>query len=146
MRSGYSLIQELSLASDYSVLVDVENLVSKVCEKLQLKEDTYGNILIAVTEAVNNAIEHGNKKQKDLTVDIKVYDSQSNFSFQIIDKGSGFNYNELPDPTAPENILKEDGRGIFLMKNLADEVSFEYPGNIVEIQFSKWLILRILVK
>ena len=125
MKEGYSLFQELSLSSDYNSLVDIENMVNDVCEKLHLPEDTYGNILIALTEAVNNAIEHGNQKKKELPVVVKVYDHQKGFCINV------------KDPTSPENILKEDGRGIFLMKNLADEVEFHENGNSVSIFFNK---------
>ncbi len=137
MKEGYSLFQELSLSSDYNSLVDIENMVNDVCEKLHLPEDTYGNILIALTEAVNNAIEHGNQKKKELPVVVKVYDHQKGFCINVKDQGVGFNFNDLPDPTSPENILKEDGRGIFLMKNLADEVEFHENGNSVSIFFNK---------
>ena len=137
MKEGYSLFQELSLSSDYSILVDIENMVNEVCEKLELPEDSYGNILIALTEAVNNAIEHGNKKKKELKVEVRVYDNDNGFCFNVTDQGLGFDYSNLPDPTAPENILKEDGRGIFLMKNLADEIEFYEKGNSVSIFFNK---------
>jgi serine/threonine-protein kinase RsbW len=53
------------------------------------------------------------------------------------DEGKGFDYHNLPDPTAPENILKENGRGIFLMKNLSDEIEFNDSGNEVTIYFGK---------
>lgn len=137
MRPGFELIHEISLASDPSVLVDVENLVNKICEKLNIPEDTYGNILIAVSEATTNAIQHGNENNKDLDIAIRVYDNKNSFYFNIIDKGKGFNFNDLPDPTSPENILKENGRGIFLMKNLSDDVVFNGSGNSVDIYFNK---------
>jgi serine/threonine-protein kinase RsbW len=68
---------------------------------------------------------------------VAVGDSTNAFCFKIKDQGKGFDYNNLPDPTAPENILKENGRGIFLMRNLSDEVSFNEAGNEVIIYFSK---------
>jgi serine/threonine-protein kinase RsbW len=86
---------------------------------------------------VNNAIEHGNQKRSDLSVEVGVGDSAEEFCFAIKDFGSGFDFNNLPDPTAPENILKENGRGIFLMRSLADEVVFENDGREVNIYFTK---------
>lgn len=137
MKEGYSIIEKVKLPTDYNSLVDVEALVSNVCEKLGVVEDAYGNVLIAVTEAVNNAIEHGNAMNKDLLVSVFVGDDDSSFCFNVMDEGKGFDYTNLPDPTSPENILKENGRGIFLMKNLADEVFFDAPGNSVNMYFNK---------
>jgi serine/threonine-protein kinase RsbW len=118
-------------------LVDVENLVEKVCQTIGIQEDAFGNVLIAVTEAVNNAISHGNEQDSTRSIDVMVGNSTESFCFKIKDQGLGFDYDNLPDPTAPENILKENGRGIFLMRNLSDEVSFNETGNEVIIYFSK---------
>jgi len=137
MKDGFIQIESLSIASDYSEVGKVENLIDEVCSKLSVKEDYYGNVLIAVTEAVNNAIQHGNKMKTELTVDLAVGDKDTDFCFSVNDQGSGFDYKHLPDPTAPENIEKEDGRGIFLMKSLAEEVEFCDGGKCVNIYFSK---------
>lgn len=137
MKEGFNIIEEITLPADYQSLVDVENLVDKVCQTVGIQEDAFGNVLIAVTEAVNNAISHGNKQNSSLSIDVAVGDSSDSFCFIIKDQGKGFDYDNLPDPTSPENILKENGRGIFLMKNLSDEVAFNDEGNEVIIYFSK---------
>lgn len=137
MKEGFSLIDSLNIQSDFQEMPKVEALVDKVCNEIGVNEDFYGNVLIAVTEAVNNAIEHGNQSQGSLVVSLAVGDAPSEFCFSVKDQGAGFDFNNLPDPTAPENILKENGRGIFLMKNLADELVFEDNGTKVSIYFSK---------
>ena len=137
MKEGFNIIEEITLPADFQSLVDVEKLVEKVCQTVGVQEDAFGNVLIAVTEAVNNAISHGNDQDNTLKIDVAVGDASDAFCFKIKDQGKGFDYNNLPDPTAPENILKENGRGIFLMKNLSDEVSFNEAGNEVIIYFSK---------
>lgn len=137
MKEGFTIIEQVKLPSDFASLVEVENLIDKVCSNLGVQEDAYGNVLIAVTEAVNNAIQHGNEENASLYVDVAVGDKESEFCFRIKDEGIGFDFNSLPDPTAPENLLKESGRGIFLMRNLADEVEFDGQGNSVNIYFSK---------
>jgi serine/threonine-protein kinase RsbW len=137
MKEGFTIIERLKLPSDFNALVDVENLVDRVCSDLGIQEEAYGNVLIAVTEAVNNAIHHGNEMKNNLFVDVAVGNNTDQFCFNISDEGNGFNYDSLPDPTAPENILKENGRGIFLMKNLADDVVFERNGSSVFIYFVK---------
>ncbi|MEN9988229.1 MAG: hypothetical protein RLZZ585_1268 [Bacteroidota bacterium] len=137
MKEGFNIIEEITLPADFQSLVDVENLVDKVCQTVGVQEDAFGNVLIAVTEAVNNAISHGNEQNGSLSIDVAVGDAIDSFCFKIKDQGEGFDYNNLPDPTAPENILKENGRGIFLMRNLSDEIAFNEAGNEVIIYFSK---------
>lgn len=137
MKDGFVVIDELSISSDFGSINKVEVLIDEVCNKLQVNEDYYGNVLIAVTEAVNNAIIHGNKMDQKLRVDLSVGDKQTDFCFSVKDQGKGFDYLNLPDPTAPENIEKEDGRGIFLMRSLSDEVLFSDNGSKVDIYFSK---------
>jgi serine/threonine-protein kinase RsbW len=137
MKEGFTIIEKIKLPSDFNSLVDVENLVDRVCNCLGVHEEAYGNVLVAVTEAVNNAIQHGNELNKELFVDVAVGDKSEEFCFNIKDEGDGFNFSVLPDPTAPENLLKESGRGIFLMKNLADDVIYDGVGNSVSIYFVK---------
>ena len=114
----------------------VESLIDEVCGELLVNEDMYGNILIAVTEATNNAIVHGNKKDQNKDVKLVVDKNDEGLVFSIEDQGTGFNYESLPDPTAPENVEKPDGRGIFLMKNLADKIEFLENGSKVNITFA----------
>lgn len=113
----------------------IESFIDNAKETFQLEDDIYGNIMIAVTEAVNNAIKHGNKsnKEKNVVLSLKIEDKI--LKFHIKDEGEGFDYDNLPDPTAPENLSKPGGRGIFLMKHLSDEVAFHNKGSIVELNF-----------
>lgn len=113
----------------------VEKLIDAVCEEHKVGEDHYGNILIAMTEAVNNAIHHGNGLNPDKKTKVEFDRTETQIIFTVIDEGTGFDYDNLPDPTAPENIEKPNGRGIFLMKNLADEINFEDEGRRVELIF-----------
>ena len=137
MKDGFTKIDDLSITSEFISINKVENLIDNICAKLQVKEDYYGNVLIAVTEAVNNAIQHGNNMRSELEVGLAVSDKETDFCFSIKDQGEGFDFKNLPDPTSPENLEKEDGRGIFLMKSLSEEVEFEDGGSSVNIYFSK---------
>jgi serine/threonine-protein kinase RsbW len=136
MKEGFIVIEELSIPSNFDAMPKVETLIDSVCFKMGVGE-SFGNVLIAVTEAVNNAILHGNKNSNNAQVFIKTAEDASAFCFSVEDEGIGFDFSSLPDPTAPENLEKENGRGIFLMKNLADEVEFENNGKRVVIYFSK---------
>ena len=129
-------MHSIEIGSDLNNIPQVESLIDKVCEDLSLNEDYYGNILIAVTEAVNNAIIHGNKNVESKVVKVDVSKNNNALTFSVADQGDGFDFENLPDPTAPENLEKPDGRGIFLMKNLSDGVEFESNGSKVCITFA----------
>lgn len=113
----------------------VESFVDNAKEEYSLTDDLYGNIMIAVIESVNNAIIHGNKTDKDKNVVLSANLQEEQIVFTVSDQGNGFDHQTLPDPTAPENIEKLGGRGIFLIKNLADEVNFKSDGRTLELTF-----------
>ncbi len=113
----------------------VESFIDNAKEKHNIGEDIYGNIMIAVTESVNNAIKHGNQENEKKNVKLSMELEDHRIRFRIEDEGPGFDYNNLADPTAPENLDKPGGRGIFLMKNLADELIFSNEGRSVELVF-----------
>ena len=129
-------MHSIEIGSDLNNIPKVESLIDQVCEDMSLSEDFYGNILIAVTEAVNNAIIHGNKNEASKVVKVDATQSNGGVVFSVADQGDGFDFENLPDPTAPENLEKPDGRGIFLMKNLSDDVNFELNGSKVSITFA----------
>ncbi|WP_422360943.1 ATP-binding protein [Reichenbachiella sp.] len=113
----------------------IESFIDNAKEQYNFTDDIYGNIMIAVTESVNNAIVHGNQSDKSKNVHLSLSLEDNQVKFTVEDEGPGFDYDNLPDPTAPENIEKPGGRGIFLMKNLCDEVSFADNGKKVELSF-----------
>jgi serine/threonine-protein kinase RsbW len=113
----------------------VESFIDNTKDVYDINDDIYGNIMISVTEAVNNAIKHGNKEVPEKKVTLALSFRENAVSFLIEDQGEGFDYTILQDPTAPENIDKPGGRGIFLMKHLADEVHFGQDGRTVELIF-----------
>jgi len=115
----------------------VESFIDNANDFFGFSNDLYGNIMVSVTEAVNNAILHGNKSQqnKDVTLSLQIEDKDF-IKFIITDQGEGFDYNNLPDPTAPENIEKIGGRGIFLIGQLCDDLSFDDNGKMVILSFN----------
>lgn len=113
----------------------IESFIDNAKDKFHLDDDIYGNIMIAVTEAVNNAIKHGNSGDKTKNVFLSLSLKDSLIKFVVKDEGSGFDYQNLPDPTEPENLQKIGGRGIFLMKHLSDQVEFKEHGRVVELSF-----------
>ncbi|MBS1764755.1 MAG: ATP-binding protein [Bacteroidetes bacterium] len=128
-------IQSLVIDSKPESISIIERLIDNLRSNHNIHEDAYGNILVAVTEAVNNAIQHGNKYNPNLKVNVAYELEGDTLSFVVTDQGGGFDYYNLPDPTAPENLEKPTGRGVFLMKHLADQVIFSNNGASVELFF-----------
>jgi len=114
----------------------VESFIDNAKEKFHITDDLYGNIMVAVTESVNNAIRHGNSSDKNKLVNISLFIEPKQLKFVVEDQGAGFDPETLPDPTLPENISKPDGRGIFLMRNLCDDLVFSNEGRVVEMKFN----------
>jgi serine/threonine-protein kinase RsbW len=128
---------QIIISSAPENLAVVEKYIEDVCMVNNIGPDVFGNILITTTEAVNNAILHGNKKDECKMVEVS-YDldlERKTITFKVKDEGKGFDYNNLPDPTAPENIHMTGGRGVFLIKQLADFVIFSDNGSVLELEF-----------
>ena len=113
----------------------VESFIDNAKDTYHLNDDIYGNIMVAVTESVNNALKHRNHNDKEKNVSLSLNFEDKLIKFIVEDEGSGFDHKNLPDPTAPENLDKPEGRGIFLMKHLSDEVNFKDEGKKVELCF-----------
>ena len=129
-------LPELRFDSKPENIAVVEKLIDKISADHGIVAEHYGNVLIAMTEGVNNAIVHGNKLDETKSVSVSCAIDEKTLVFRITDEGPGFDYDNLPDPTAPENIEKPHGRGVFLMRHLADECAFEDEGRIVELTFT----------
>lgn len=126
---------KIVIESKIEQIATVEQLIDNLAEQVNIEGDVYANILVGVVEAVSNAIVHGNLSDASKSVTIDYVLTNNNVLFTISDEGKGFNYYSVPDPTLPENLEKEDGRGIFLMNSLADEVVYNDKGNEVSLKF-----------
>jgi len=129
--------QTLKVSSNAQSLRLVERLIEDVCQVYGVNEDCYGNMLISVTEAVNNAIHHGNRNNADKFVKIGFESENNLLVFSIEDEGEGFDHGSLPDPTDPDNIDKLSGRGVYLMTQLSDMIRFEENGKKVYLGFKE---------
>jgi serine/threonine-protein kinase RsbW len=127
--------KELIISSKIENISLIENLIDETSVELSLVADLYGNLLIATIEGVTNAIVHGNKLDEFKKVSVIISLTGNKLCVQICDEGKGFSFDNIPDPTKPDNVEKPDGRGIFLMRNLADNIEFENNGAIVKLFF-----------
>ncbi len=93
------------------------------------RHDLNNNLKLALMEALSNAMEHGNQWDINKLVTIEAEICNNSLEVIISDEGSGFDHDILPDPTAPENLYRERGRGVFLMRSIMDEILYEPPGN-----------------
>ncbi|MDB5227545.1 MAG: hypothetical protein JWN78_1738 [Bacteroidota bacterium] len=126
----------LKIKSRLENIAKVESMIESLREQFDINDEQYGNMLLASVEAVTNAIEHGNNLDAKKEVNIEAYKSKDEFKLSIRDEGAGFNPDRLPDPTTPEFREQPDGRGVYLMKKLADKVFFRDGGSCVEMRFS----------
>lgn len=126
----------LQLPSSLESLNLLENFIEDIRDRYQLDEEVYANVLTCLNEACINAIVHGNREDKTLKVylNLEVLDEKK-LVFTISDEGRGFDYQTLPDPTAPENREKLSGRGVYIIRKLADRVVFNDAGNQLELHF-----------
>lgn len=129
------MIKDLQLPSEVDSLRLVEKAIDELSMELDLSDEVYGNVLVATMEATNNAIIHGNLSDPKKNVKIQILLVQKELKVHVEDQGLGFDYSTVPDPTAPENLEKINGRGIFLMERLSDEILYLEDGRIVELKF-----------
>lgn len=124
---------ELVIPSSLDQIEIVEKVAEKIADKMNFTEEEKDSLAIAVTEAVNNAILHGNKQDKNKKVTVTFQLEEKRLVVRIKDEGPGFNPEQVSDPLAPENLLKESGRGIFILSSLMDEIKYEFDENGTEI-------------
>ena len=134
------MYKKIQIESKIGSLRIVEKVIDDIFGNIGMSQDNYGKILVSSLEAVNNAITHGNKSDPLKTVDIEIAFTNNLLAITVTDEGSGFRPEEVPDPTLSENIEELNGRGIFLMSNLADEIFYNEKGNIVTMTFKNIII------
>lgn len=127
---------KLSFSSDTKNIHLVERYIEDLCDYFNINNTYFGNILTAVTEAVENAITHGNGNNPQKKVHLKFDNNEKGFSIMVMDEGLGFDSEAVPDPTDPTaDFSLTEGRGLFVIKSLADEVNFHKEGRCIEMVF-----------
>ena len=130
-----SELYTLQLPSKPESITLLENLIELIADKHQVSEDTFANMMTCLNEIAINAIMHGNKMDANKKVIINAEVDSKRVIWTITDEGEGFDYDHLPDPTAEENLEALTGRGVFIVKQLADQCVFNSTGNEVELHF-----------
>jgi serine/threonine-protein kinase RsbW len=126
-------IKELKFSSLQSNISRVEKFIEEICVDNYISNSYFGNIMLAIEEAVKNAIIHGNRQDHNKQVTITFERIREGLHFIIEDEGWGFNPQEIPNPIDSDEVK---GNGIFLIRSLADKVRYNSIGNQVELTFS----------
>ncbi|MFH0841685.1 MAG: ATP-binding protein [Bacteroidota bacterium] len=130
------MVKKLHIESKIANIRTIENEIDNIIEENGINQENYGKILIATLEAVNNAIIHGNRSDASKYVDVEIVMNNDTIIITVRDEGNGFRPKEVPDPTQPENLEEINGRGVFLMRKLADRIEFNKKGNSVKMTFN----------
>jgi len=125
----------LNIASVRTNIHELEPFLERIRTEFEFDEDMYSRFLIALTEAVNNAIIHGNKDDPDKLVYLKCHCSPDRIECVVRDSGEGFDPESLSDPTQEENLLREGGRGVYIIKTVSDEFEFHRKPEGMEVVF-----------
>jgi serine/threonine-protein kinase RsbW len=127
--------RKISIGSKVDNLRIVETAIDEMSSQMGISQDNYGKIMVCTMEAVNNAVVHGNKSIETKSVEIVISYGCDSLEISVKDEGPGFKFDSVPDPTSAENIEQVSGRGVFLMKRLADKIEFNEQGNMVTMSF-----------
>ncbi|MDN5284368.1 MAG: ATP-binding protein [Mucilaginibacter sp.] len=125
----------LQLPSKTESIAQLELLIEEIADKYHVAEDTFANMMTCLNEATINAIIHGNKLDETKKVIINAEVEPKRIVWTVTDEGAGFDYANLADPTSPDNLENLTGRGVFIIKHLADQCIFNTPGNTLELHF-----------
>jgi serine/threonine-protein kinase RsbW len=112
----------LEIKSDPNNLIIVEEFFNQIAVEINLPEKRFPELMVALTEAITNAIIHANKKDPSKMVYIDFIVEDKMLTIKVKDEGNGFDPSIIPDPTQPENLFRDSGRGVYLMKVYCDEV------------------------
>lgn len=125
----------LKLPSNLRSINVLDSFVQDVVHQYKISQEVHGNMLISLTEAVTNAITHGNHYDENKVVQINLQKKSDTIAIRVSDQGCGFDPSNVPDPTCEENICKCGGRGVFLMQRLCDQIQYKDNGRTVEMHF-----------
>ncbi len=130
-------IMKFIVESDLAQLDQLEGFLNQLQQAASFNDELYAKLMLVLSEAVTNGMLHGNKldKSKKVVTEAAV-EPESKITITVTDEGEGFVPDEVPDPLAEENLLKTSGRGVYLMKEYADEVEYNDKGNQLKLVFN----------
>lgn len=130
-------IDGITINSDLTALQDLHSFCEHLKPKIALDDQVHANMLLALSEAATNAIVHGNHNDPGKKVSVEFFSQSDQIVVKVSDEGQGFDPSSLPDPLSEENLLKQGGRGVFLIEQFADNVEFQDEGSTILLTFNK---------
>jgi len=127
----------MTIPSDLNYLAAVDEFVEGKIRGYGVADSAVADIAISVSELINNAVTHGNKNDNSKHVEIEIRKADGNVIVSVTDQGGGFNPNKIDDPRKKENLLKEAGRGMFIVENLMDKVEVALTSDGTRITITK---------
>ncbi len=127
--------KELTLSSSFEEIQYVESFAKELQQWAQFSDDNLGRIMLTLSEAVTNAIVHGNKQDPEKKVFVSAHHEARTLKINVEDEGKGFNPEELPNPLKEENLLDQGGRGVYLIKQYSDKVEYSEGGRKITMHF-----------
>lgn len=128
--------EDLIIPSLFDEIQRIEPYLAKLQQQIGFDDGDFDRILLALSEAATNAVVHGNEEDPDKNVTISTSLEYDTLAIDVKDEGGGFDPSELPDPLKEENLLNEGGRGVFLIGQFADEVTYSENGTRLTMQFN----------
>ncbi len=128
---------KITIPPSLDYLADVDTFIEDKLKSYGTDESILADIAISVSELVNNAVQHGNKDEAESEVIVEIGNNNGEVTIKVTDSGSGFDPTNLADPLAKENLLKEVGRGIFIVKSLMDEVDIQTTAQGTTVTITK---------
>ena len=135
MRIVETLVEHLTISGSLDELAKVHDWAKTFLARAEISDALHYNVLLAVSEAVTNAIRHGSKEIKDELVHISAWYEGKMLTVSVKDHGEGFIPDDLPDPTQKEHLLTKGGRGVFLLKSLTHYVRFDCSNQGTTVTF-----------
>jgi len=124
----------LEVPSDPNALPEVEDFIEDVARKADIPKNHLNNLMISINEATTNGMLHGNKGDVTKKVSISITVNGRTVKIKVKDEGAGFEPSKVPDPTAPENIFRESGRGLYIMRTCMDKMEYNFTPEGTELE------------
>lgn len=127
--------KEIILSSSFDEVERLEHFVNDLQQWAEFNDEDYARIMLTLSEAATNAIVHGNKENPDKKVIIKGNLKGNKLVISVKDEGTGFDPDSIPNPLKEENLMNIGGRGVYLIREYADDLEFDENGTRLEMMF-----------
>ncbi len=127
--------KDIILDSSFEEVERLESYINELQDWADFNDDDYARIMLTLSEAATNAIIHGNKENPQKEVAISSRLTNGKLIISVKDEGAGFDPSKIPDPLKEENLLNVGGRGVYLIKEYADDLQFEENGTKLIMTF-----------